>query len=217
MKQPLTSNQHALYSKLQGYFRANEHSPTLEELRELIGAKTINTVVQYLNALERKGYIVRRKHVKRNIELRDEDLRYATNTISVPVMASVGCDNLSVFANEQHDEFIEVDKKITGGRENVVAVRAIGDSMNDAGIKNGDYVLIEPTDHAETGDRVAAIVGDMVTVKKLEKHSGIMVLRPESKDPKYKPIVLSSDSKIAGKVICSIPGQGMDLTEVVPI
>lgn len=216
MKKPLTSNQQAIYLKLQDYLKEHNQSPTLEELKDLIKVNSINTVVQYLKALEQKGYIVRRKHVKRNIELRNEDTHYSTSTISIPVMASVGCDDLSVFINEQHDEFIEVDKKIVGNNNKVVAVRAVGDSMNDAGISNGDYVLIESTDYAENGDRVAVVVGDMVTVKKLEKYDGVMILRPESKDPKYKPIFLSNDSKIAGKVICSIPGQGMDMTEVVP-
>ena len=217
MKQPLTQKQQALYLSIQAYFKEHEQSPTLEELRGFINASSINTVVQYLKTLEQKGYIIRRKHAKRNIELRNEDTRYSTATVSIPVLASVGCDDLSVFANEQHDEFIEIDKKILGNRKDVIAVRAVGDSMNDADINNGDYVLIEPTDHANSGDTVAVIVGDMVTVKKLEKHADVMILRPQSKDAKYKPIILSNDSKIAGKVICSIPGQSLDITEVVPI
>lgn len=217
MKQPLSPKQQALYSKIQAYFKEHEQSPTLEELKGFINVSSINTVVQYLKTLEQKGYIVRRKHAKRNIELRNEDTQYSTATVSIPVLASVGCDDLSVFASEQHDEFIEVDKKILGNRKDVIAVRAVGDSMNDADIDDGDYVLIEPTDHANNGDTVAVIVGDMVTIKKLEKHENIMVLRPQSKDPKYKSIILSNDSKIAGKVICSIPGQSLDMTEVVPL
>ena len=87
--------------------------------------------------------------------------------------------------------------------------------MNDADIHDGDYILIQVTEHAENGDRVAAIVGDMVTVKKYEKNNGVTILRPESKDLKYKPIILSEDFKIAGKVLCTIPGDSMDITEVV--
>jgi SOS-response transcriptional repressor LexA len=78
-------------------------------------------------------------------------------------------------------------------------------------------VLIRFTDHAQNGDRVAAIVGDMVTVKRYEKKDGVVVLYPESKDPKYKPIVMREDFKIAGKVLCVIPNPGAELTEVVPL
>jgi repressor LexA len=98
-----------------------------------------------------------------------------------------------------------------------VAVRAVGDSMVDAGIHSGDYVLIRFTDRAENGDRVAAIVGDMVTVKRYEKKDGVVVLYPESKDPKYKPIVMHEDFKIAGKVLCVVPASGAEMTEVVPL
>lgn len=215
MKKLLTTKQQNLYLKIQHYFKEHEQSPTLEELKDFLQVRSINTVVQYLKILEQKGYIIRRKHSKRNIELRNENTKYSNSIISIPVMASVGCDDLSVFVNEQHDEFIEVDSKILGDRKNVVAVRAIGDSMNDANINDGDYVLIESTEHANTGDRVAVIIGDMITVKKLKKHENMMILSPESTNPKYKSIILSNDSKIAGKVICSIPGKSLDITEMV--
>ena len=78
--------------------------------------------------LEHKGYIVRRKNAWRNIELRNAD--GAWGTVSIPVVANVGCDDLSVFAQEQHDEFIEVDKKIVEESGEIVAVRAVGDSMH---------------------------------------------------------------------------------------
>jgi repressor LexA len=142
----------------------------------------------------------------------------STQTASVPVVASVGCDDLSLFTQEEsmHDEFLEVDRSIVESEDSgIVAVRAVGDSMQDAGINPGDYVLIRFTEDAQNGDRVAAIVGDMVTVKRLERHGGVTVLWPESKDPRYKPIVLREDFKIAGKVLCVIPNPGAEITEVV--
>lgn len=216
MKKPLTKTQQKIYSFLSQYIGEKEYSPTLDEIRLFLDISSLNGVTDHLKALEQKGYIYRRKHAKRNIELQNTSINHSYYpTINVPVMASVGCDDLSVFAEEKHDESLEIDKKILGGKENVVAVRAIGNSMNDAGIEDGDYVLIEITDTANQGDRVAVILGDMVTVKKLDKRDGILILRPESKDPKYKPIILSEDFKIAGKVIRTIPGESMDITEVV--
>ena len=226
MKKPLTYKQHQVINELKTYISLNGESPTLEELREKLRVQSLRTVTQYLDALEEKGYIVRRKFARRNIELRDATEGGAVaRTISIPVLANVGCDDLSVFAQEgEHDEFLEVDSKIAKEDEGgIVAVRAVGDSMLDAGIHSGDYVLIRFTDHAENGDRVAAIVGDMVTVKRLERRpgrgseEGVTILYPENKDPKYKPIILHEDFKIAGKVLCVIPNPGAVLTEVVPL
>jgi repressor LexA len=135
----------------------------------------------------------------------------------VPVVANVGCDDLSVFAQEQHDEFIEVDKKIVEESGEIVAVRAVGDSMLDAGINSGDYILVQFTDNVQNGDRVAAIVGDMVTVKRLERRDGVTILYPENKDPKYKPIILHENFKITGKVLCIIPAHSTITNEIVPI
>lgn len=216
----LTGKQYRVLEVIRLQFAMTKQSPTVEELRCALGCKSARTVTQYLEALESKGYIVRRRNEHRNIELRGSDatgMPRAT-TMSVPVVANVGCDDLSVFAQEEHDEYLEVDKEIVDENDGgVVAVRAVGDSMNDAGIESGDYVLIRFSNQAENGDRVAAIVDDMVTVKLLERTKEATILRPLSKDPKYKPIILRRDFKIVGKVLCVVPGQTAAMTEIVPI
>lgn len=231
MQQALTVKQQHVLDTLEAYMLKHKEPPTLDELRKDLKLKSLRTVTQYLESLEEKGYISRRKHARRNIELRNVDADGMPNqTVSVPVVANVGCDDLSLFAQEQYDEFLEVDKIIAEGpyrseaspsrrgadmEGGIVAVRAVGDSMEDAGINQGDYVLIRFTDEAENGDRVAAIVGDMVTVKRYEKRNGVTILYPESKNPKYRPIVLREDFKIAGKVLCVIPNPQAEITEVV--
>lgn len=217
MQRALTPKQQKVLSVIEGYITKKHEPPTLDELRGMLHVRSLRTVTQYLESLEQKGYIVRRKHARRNIELRNADSNgLRTETASVPVVANVGCDDLSLFAEEQHDEFLEVDKTIVESEESgIVAVRAVGDSMADAGINPGDYVLIRFTEEAQNGDRVAAIVGDMVTVKRLERQGGVTILWPESKNQKYKPIILREDFKIAGKVLCVIPNPAAEMTEVV--
>jgi repressor LexA len=207
----LTGKQKRVLENISLYIQAKGEPPTLEELRRNLGFKSLRTVVQYLDILERKGYMVRRKYARRNIELRPIDAEGRTETlVPVPVVANVGCDDLSIFAQEQYDEFLQVDKKIVEENGEIVAVRAVGDSMLDAGIQSGDYILVQFTDNVKSGDRVAAIVGDMVTVKRLERRDGVTILYPENKDPKYKPIVLREDFKIAGRVLCVIPAAVAD-------
>ncbi len=214
MQQLLSYKQKRVLDNIRLYISAKGEPPTLEELRENLGLRSVRTVVQYLEVLEEKGYIVRRKNAWRNIELRNADGGWGT--VSVPVVANVGCDDLSVFAQEQADEFIEVDKHIVEDAGEIVAVRAVGDSMNDAGINSGDYILVQFTNNVQNGDRVAAIVGDMVTVKRLERRDGVTILYPESKDPKYKPIILREDFKITGKVLCVIPANTSVQEDIVP-
>ena len=216
MNRALTYKQQRVLDAVKNHLSVKDVSPTLEQLRTTLGFSSLRTVTQYLETLEEKGYIVRHRGFKRNIELRNVD--GAWGTVSVPVLANVGCDDLSVFAQERCDEYIEVDKRIVEEEDGgIVAVRAIGDSMNDAGINTGDYVLIRFTDQAQNGDRVAAIVNDMVTVKRLERRDGMTILWPESRDPRFKPIILKEDFKIAGRVLCVIPAPQTELTEVVPL
>ncbi len=214
----LTGKQKRVLDNISLYISAKGEPPTLEELRTNLGFKSIRTVVQYLDILERKGFVVRRKYARRNIELRPIDGSDRTETLmSIPVVANVGCDDLSTYAAEQYDEFLQVDKKIVDTAGEIVAVRAVGDSMLDAGINSGDYILVQFTDNVKSGDRVAAIVGDMVTVKRLERREGVTILYPENKDPKYKPIVLREDFKIAGKVLCVIPAAVADAEDITTV
>ncbi len=219
LNKSLTGKQKRVLDNIQLYISAKGEPPTLDELRQNLGFKSLRTVMQYIETLERKGYIVRRRHARRNIELRavDADGNNAM-LVSVPVVANVGCDDLSVFAQEQTDEFLQVDKQIVEEAQGeIVAVRAVGDSMADAGVKSGDYILVQFTDKVKSGDRVAAIIGDMVTVKRLERRNGVTILYPESKDPKYKPIVLRDNFKIAGRVLCIIPAGIAEMEDVVPL
>jgi len=215
----LTGKQKRVLDNIQLYINAKGEPPTLDELRQNLGFKSLRTVVQYIETLERKGYVVRRRYSHRNIELRAVDAEgRAAMLVSVPVVANVGCDDLSVFAQEQSDEFLQVDKQIVDEvHGEIVAVRAVGDSMADAGVKSGDYILVQFTDKVKSGDRVAAIIGDMVTVKRLERRNGVTILYPESKDPKYKPIVLRDNFKIAGRVLCIIPAGVAEMEDVVAV
>jgi repressor LexA len=115
IKAPLTGKQRRVLETIELYVRAKGEPPTLDELRESLGFKSLRTVTQYLEALERKGYLLRRKHAHRNIELRTlGENGGAATLVSVPVVANVGCDDLSLFAQEERDEFLHVDKEIAG-------------------------------------------------------------------------------------------------------
>jgi repressor LexA len=86
-------------------------------------------------------------------------------------------------------------------KDNVVCVKAVGDSMVDAGINTGDYVLVEMTEGVHENDLVVAIIDSFAVIKKIEFASNAVILRPVSSDPQYKPIILRRDFQIFGRVI----------------
>jgi len=77
--------------------------------------------------------------------------RDGNETVTIPVVANVGCDDLSLFAAEEREwSFWKVDRELVDNSGDIVAVRAVGDSMVDAGIESGDYILIQFTENSKT-------------------------------------------------------------------
>lgn len=197
-KRILTQRQKEVLATIKTFIIEHGESPTTKELRTLIKVKSLRSVTQYLESLEKKGLIQRNRYKKRNIELVEEK-RNTPSTVTLPVFASAGCDNANVLAQETYDEYITVDKKFVNDTDKFVAIRAIGGSMRDAGINDGDYVLVKITENVSENDRIVAIIGGMAVVKKINFTENAIILNPEAKG--YKPIIMKEDFKIFGKVI----------------
>lgn len=205
----LTEVQEQTLALIKRYINTHGQSPTLTELQKELKLHSLRSVTQRIEALERKGFITRDRFQHRSIKVRESvNSQYLpSDFIAVPVIASAGCDAMEVFAQDEFGEFIAVDRKLVGRATSIAAIKAIGDSMEDAGIKNGDYVIVEVTDKVENGDRVVAIIGNMAVIKRLEQIKGLTVLHPENAKENYAPIVVEEeDSKIFGKVLSIIPG-----------
>lgn len=195
----LTQRQQEVFIIIKAFIVKHRESPTTKELRDLIKVKSLRSVTQYLDSLENKGLIKRNRYKKRSIELIEED-DTSPSTIALPVIASAGCDDASVFAQQEYDEYITVDKRFVNNKDKVVAIKAIGGSMIDANIDDGDYVLVRVAENVNSGDRVVAIIEDgIAVVKRINFTKNAVVLNPEAKG--YKPIIMKEDFKVFGKVI----------------
>ncbi len=204
----LTDKQRETLEFLRDYERRTGQAPTIKELREGLGLSSLRSVTQRLEALERKGFIKRDPFRHRSITVLDHINPFSpAGTIQIPVIASAGADAAQVYAQEQYGEYLTVDKEMVGDRKEIVAIRAIGNSMVDAGIKNGDYVLVEVGGNVEDGDLVVALLGDMAVVKRVQFTKDAVILNPDSKSGAYQPIVMQDDSKIFGKVVRTISVQ----------
>src|SRR5581483_4884277 len=140
----LTEKQKKFYDSLRQLMEKKGESPTVTELVRLMQCSSPRAVTQYLEALERKGLIERRRYERRGIRLVGADGREPM-TVQIPVIGSAGCDNVNVFAQRNLGDYICIATELLRGRkkDNVVCIKAVGDSMVDAGIREGDHVLVE--------------------------------------------------------------------------
>ena len=198
----LTSKQKKVYDFIVAYLDKNNVSPTISELAGFLKVSSLRTVTQYLESLEKKNLIVRLHGASRGIRLVAQNA-ISTVTVMLPVVSAAGCDNMNVFAEQTFDEFITLDRDFLKGCdiEKVVAFRAMGDSMVDAGIETGDLVLTEMTGDIRQKDKVVAIVDGMALIKQINFSANAVVLAPMSRDPQYRPIIMRRDFQVFGKVI----------------
>lgn len=163
--------------------------PTVREIGEAVGLKSTSSVQYNLNVLEEAGYIVRDPLLKRSIRIAGA----AEKINQIPLVGTVTA-GMPILANQQIEEYIAVSG-IAGG--NLFALHVKGDSMFNAGIYDGDIVIVEQMPSVENGEIVVALIDDEATVKRFFKENGHFRLQPENDN--YEPIIVN-ECNILGKV-----------------
>jgi repressor LexA len=182
----------------------NGFPPTIREIGKKFRIASTNGVRAILSALSAKGYIRRKPLLSRGIEV----LRSVSSSIgrvkpalvSVPLLGRISA-GLPVLAVENVEGSIGIDRTLFPG-DGIFFLKVVGDSMRDAGILNGDYVLAQQQNTADKGEIVVAMIGDEATVKRYFPEKNKVRLEPAN--PEYGPIVVEKrtpDFFIAGKVI----------------
>jgi DUF2075 family protein len=130
---------------------------------------------------------------------------YSGIMINIPLFDSVGCGEL-MFADPTVQEMIPVKSELMSKGSKYFVLRTSGDSMNLAGINDGDLVLCRKNYHPEEGNNVVALIGDDATIKEYRRENGVVVLRPKSSNPKHKPLRFTNNDEIRvqGVVVCVI-------------
>ena len=176
----------------------------------LLNISTKRGVVNHLEALERKGYIIRTSEPRGIQILEDsrEDDEVYEYLVGIPILGYANAGTPLVLAQEQSLGILQADRSIVGNKENLFALIVKGDSMNMKEIsgkrlEEGQYLVVQKTSDIDEGDVVVAIVDGCATVKSFKKGDGMVILYPQSDNPIHKPIYLDSntDSMINGKVI----------------
>lgn len=187
----LTSKQKEVLKFIYEQIRFKQLAPTIREIGEHFHFSSTGTVRDYLSALVNKGYIRVQEGKSRAIELVKEAL------FQVPVLGRVQAGQ-PVYAAEDLLGYLNLDQFVFP-EPDVFALKVRGLSMRDAGIIEGDFVLIRKQEHAQPGDIVVAIMGEEATVKRLAKRGASLFLDPAN--PDFQPIPLTAEVSIIGKVL----------------
>ena len=197
MVAPLTPTQRRVLDFLREFVERHRFAPTAADIADRFGIAVKNGFY-YLELLERKGYIRRKRHHPRRIEFVGENL--SRSAVRVPVLGRVPAGGPREAIEEVQGELL-LDPDLVGEGE-VFSLRVKGDSMTGVHICDGDHVVVRSQARAEEGEIVVAVIDGEATVKRFRRWKG--KVRLEAANPDYPPIVVPAGApsfRIAGKVV----------------
>lgn len=173
------------------------YPPAVREICEAVKLKSTSSVHSHLETLEKNGYIRRDPSKPRAIEIIDDEFNLTRRElVNVPIVGTITAGQ-PILAVENIDSYFPIPSEYMPN-EDTFMLKVKGESMINAGIFNGDKILVQKQSHAKNGEFVVALIGEEVTVKTFYKENGFYRLQPENDS--MEPIIVP-DLKILGKVI----------------
>jgi repressor LexA len=195
----LTARQRRILEFINTATHDRGYPPTVREIGEAVGLTSSSSVHSQLENLERKGYLRKDPTKPRAIATGETG---AERGVNVPLVGRIAA-GAPTLADQQVESVLSVPAEFTGRSGEHFALRVAGDSMIDAGIDDGDVVVVRRQDDCDDGDIVAAIqpgpAEDEATVKRLRRENGRVVLIPEN--PRLDPFELAEGGRVLGKVV----------------
>jgi len=195
----LTKRQQEIFEFIKRYSAKYGYPPTVRDIGKAVGLTSSSTVHAHLANLEKIGLLRRDPSKPRAIELLDRavgGVKSIVRTGGLPIVGQVAAGQ-PVLAEENIEDYVQVPE-LAGGAEGEYVLRVRGDSMKDAGILEGDFVVVRTQDTARDGEIVVALVGEEATVKRFFKEADHIRLQPEN--DAMEPI-RSRDVRILGSVV----------------
>ena len=173
------------------------YPPAVREICEAVKLKSTSSVHAHLETLEKNGYIRRDPTKPRAIEIVDENFNLTRREmVNVPIIGRVAAGE-PILAVENIENYFPIPAEFMPNEQTFI-LQVQGESMVNAGILDGDYILVEQQTTANDGDMVVALVDDSATVKTFYKENGYYRLQPENDS--MDPILVHGDIQILGKV-----------------
>lgn len=171
--------------------------PAVRDICEAVHLKSTSSVHSHLETLEKNGYIRRDPTKPRAIEILDDSFNFTRREmVNVPIVGRVAAGE-PLLAEQNIEEYFPIPMDFMPNKQTFM-LKVKGESMINAGILDGDYVLVEERKTAHNGEMIVALVDDGATVKRFYKEEGIIRLQPENDT--MEPIIVP-DCTILGKVI----------------
>lgn len=197
MAKALSEKQKKILEFLKEEIRTKGYPPSVREICNAVGLKSTSTVHGYLERLEKKGFIRRDPTKPRAIEILDDTVFLSKKElVNVPIVGRVTAGQPILAVENIEDTFPIPVEYLKNSDVFMLSVR--GESMINAGILDGDYVIVQKQSTAQNGDMIVALIEDEATVKTFYKEKDHIRLQPEN--PNMEPILVR-DVSILGKVI----------------
>lgn len=196
MQRPRGDNQQRILDFIKSEIQSKGYPPSVREIANAVGLKSTSTVHGHLQRLEKRGLLHRDAMKPRAMEVVGDPNFVRNNTTAVPIIGRVTA-GMPILAEENLDEYIPIPEVMLGDGEHFI-LHVRGDSMIDAGILNGDYIVVRKQPDANNGEIVVAMIDDSATVKRFYRENGFFRLQPENKT--MEPIYADSVT-ILGKVV----------------
>jgi repressor LexA len=192
----LTQRQQEIFDFVRKYVGEHGYPPTVRDIGKAIGLASSSTVHAHLANLEKLGVLRRDPTKPRAIEVLKDKAREVVAPAGLPVLGQVAAGQ-PVLADENIEEYVPVPG-IAGGDDGEFVLRVKGDSMKDAGILEGDFVIVRRQETAGDGDIVVALVGEEATVKRFFRENDHVRLQPENET--MEPI-RTREAQVLGRVV----------------
>jgi repressor LexA len=192
----LTKRQQEIFDFIKRYSDRHGYPPTVRDIGKAIGLTSSSTVHAHLANLEKVGMLRRDPSKPRAIEVLVDKAKQVVSPSGLPVVGQVAAGQ-PVLAEENIEDYQPIPE-IAGGDDGEFVLRVRGDSMRDAGIFDGDHVIVQRQQGAQNGDIVVALVGEEATVKRFFKEADHVRLQPEN--AAMEPI-RSRDAAVLGRVV----------------
>jgi len=196
MQRPRGDNQQRILDFIKSEIQQKGYPPSVREIAQAVGLKSTSTVHGHLQRLEKRGLLHRDAMKPRAMEVTGDPNFTRNNSTAVPVLGRVtaGTPNL---AEENLEDYVAIPDIMLGDGEHFILL-VKGDSMIEAGILDGDYIVVKKQQEARNGEIVVAMIDDSATVKRFYKENGRFRLQPENSS--MEPIY-TKEVTILGKVI----------------
>lgn len=195
MYEDLSERQKSILDYIKNEIKVKGYPPSVREIGEAVGLSSSSTVHGHLNIIEQKGYIRRDPTKPRAIYVTGRVPQ--KEMINVPIIGKITAGQ-PILAFENAEDSFPVPLDFIGSNNDLFMLNVSGDSMIEAGIYDGDFVIIERVNSAQNGDIVAALIEDEATIKRFFKENGHIRLQPENR---FMAPIIVDDAKILGKVI----------------